>query len=271
VAIEERSDKEELEKAKNKLFLVAAAGTLQTSQKPLLELARRRLLQSLESESPLSRNDSTGGLSDKGREQAKRLFEAHGSTTGLGSIQLLVRPQHRGASYRRVYAGKDLIAEQVISNPDYLYPAVLAHELGHREVAHTPGLKSTVDKMTRVTNKLYRNNPAASVAPLVLASALSEGPKALAGTVGLSYLMRAPSIINEALATTKGINYMKTAGFPVPKNLTVTQLGSYAVKPLTTALGAYAAGQAVRIAGQKIKEVLNNRKNQKPEQKQEQY
>lgn len=119
----------------------------------------------------------------------------------------------------------------------------LAHELGHQAIGQQNNL------MQQVQQKTYHfgGHPLISFGSQVAIGALTPGNRrALALSLGASYLSQAGKLASEAAATQKASQYLEEAGAPVSPVLQAQQVGNYVVDTGLSGLPGLATGRFIR-------------------------
>lgn len=119
----------------------------------------------------------------------------------------------------------------------------LAHELGHQAIGQQNNL------MQQVQQKTYHfgNHPLVSFGGQVAIGALVPGNRrALALSLGASYLSQAGKLASEAAATQKAAQYLEAAGTPISPLLQTQQVGNYAVDTGLSGMAGLATGRVIR-------------------------
>lgn len=129
---------------------------------------------------------------------------------------------------------------RVVLGKNYESPAVLAHELGHADVAQNSNLLSRLNQSIGRTMSVVPTIAAtAGVAPVAGAALGPVGGLAVGGLAGL--VAGAPALFNEYQASSRAMKTLRRAGLPEPDL-------AGARKGLIGAFGTYAAGAALPAA-----------------------
>lgn len=127
--------------------------------------------------------------------------------------------------------------------------ALLAHELGHLQYGQTPqGAK--VQAMRAVNPRLAAAIGLATIlGPAALAASQDGNETAVGvGAVAANILLNSPELVDEVMATKRGIQIMDNAGMPATAGQRARMAGgllSYAARPVALAAAGITAGDAL--------------------------
>lgn len=169
---------------------------------------------------------------------------AHTNPDDINLRTLLLNSDKLGAYQTAAHGG----TPGVVFNPNS-DRALLAHELGHLQYGQMPtGAK--VQGMRSANPKLAAAITLASLLGPAALAASQDGNEAAVGigAVAANALLHSPELVDEVMATKRGLQIMDVAGMPATPGQRARMAGgllSYAARPVALAAAGIAAGDAL--------------------------